>query len=40
MTIEASSEKSGPNLALLQMAADIISAYVVRNAVPASDLPR
>ena len=39
MTIEASPEKSGPNPALLQMAAEIISAYVVRNAVPAAELP-
>ncbi len=39
MTTEATSEKSGPNPALLKMAADIVSAYVVRNAVPASELP-
>ncbi len=39
MTTETSLEASGPNPALLQMAADIVSAYVVRNAVPATELP-
>ena len=39
MNIEISAERSRPNPALLKMAADIISAYVVRNAVPAAELP-
>ncbi len=39
MSIEASSEQSEPNTALLAIAADIVSAYVVKNALPASELP-
>ena len=39
MSIETSSEQTEPNTTLLAMAADIVSAYVVKNALPASELP-
>ena len=39
MTSEASSEKSDLTPSLLTMAADIVSAYVTKNAVPANELP-
>ena len=39
MSIESSFKQAERNTTLLAMATDIVSAYVVKNALPASDLP-